>query len=141
METKTELTFEEWKNKGKDMFGTADRKKWKFKCPSCGFIQTFEDFIKAGATEDEAYGMIGFSCVGRVMKEKGQFLKDNKQPCNYAGGGLIGLNPLTITTPDGEKHKFFNFAELNSEEAVSIPPNPKGQVHTNASHSEGIGYP
>jgi hypothetical protein len=129
MGTKTEFTFEEWKNKGKELFG-IDRKKWKFKCPACGFIQTFEDFIKAGATEDEAYGMIGFSCVGRVMKEKGQFLKDSKQPCNYAGGGLITLNPLTITTPDGEKHNFFDFAQLNSEEVVSIPPNPKG-----------IGYP
>jgi hypothetical protein len=125
MEQKTKLTFEEWKNRGKEIFGTEDRRLWKFKCPACGFIQSFEDFIKAGATEEETFDMIGFSCVGRVMKEKGQFLQDKKQPCNYAGGGLFRLNPLTIITSDGLEHSFFDFAELNTKELVSIPPNLK----------------
>jgi hypothetical protein len=37
--------------------------------------------------------------------------------------------------------KELNFIQLNLKEAPSIPPNPKGQVPTTASHSEGIGYP
>jgi len=45
------------------------------------------------------------------MKIKGEFLKNNKQPCNYTGGGLIGINPITIIYPDGEKHNFFDFAD------------------------------
>lgn len=118
-QTKTELTFEEWNNKGNEIFGTKNRNLWKFKCPACGFVQSFEDFIKAGATEDESLGMIGFSCIGRVMEEKGQFLGDKKQPCNYAGGGLIGLNPITIITPDGKKHNYFDFAEPNSEKEIN----------------------
>jgi hypothetical protein len=111
---KRKYTFKEWIEKGKEIFGTEDRKKWKFRCPSCGFVQSLEDFIKAGTKEEDALGMIGFSCVGRVMQEKGEFLKDKKQPCNYAGGGLIGLNPVTIITPDGTEHNYFEFEEVKA---------------------------
>ena len=109
------ITFKEWIEKGKEIFGTDDRRLWKFKCPSCGFVQSFQDFLDAGATEDDSLGMIGFSCVGRVMEKKGQFLKDKKQPCNYAGGGLIGLNPVTIIAPNGTEHNYFEFAEVSAD--------------------------
>ena len=111
MDEKKKITYEEWLEEGKKKFGTEDKRKWKFICPSCGHVQCFEDFISAGATEEEASGMIAFSCVGRVMEEKGEFLKDKKKPCNYAGGGLFRMNPTQITAPDGSVNNYFAFAE------------------------------
>ena len=35
------------------------------------------------------------------------------QPCNYSGGDLFRLNPVTVVFPDGEKHQVFEFAEAS----------------------------
>jgi hypothetical protein len=118
------LTYEEWEKIGTQLYGN-DKKEWKFKCPSCGFVQTFNDFIKAGATKEQAQGMIGFSCIGRVMEEKGEFLgkKQKSKACNYAGGGLFRINPVTIVC-DGKEQGYFDFAnKLNTTDG--IPPKPK----------------
>ena len=111
------LSYEEWEKIGTQLYG-SDKKEWKFKCPSCGFVQTFNDFLKAGATKEDAQGMIGFSCIGRVMEDKGEFLGKKKKgkPCNYAGGGLFRINPLIIVS-EGKEQGYFDFAdELNCEE-------------------------
>jgi hypothetical protein len=117
MENKTKkLSYEEWENTGTQLYG-SDKKEWKFKCPSCGFVQTFNDFLKF-TTKEEAQGMIGFSCIGRVMEEKGEFLGKKKKgsPCNYAGGGLFRINPVIIVS-EGKEQGYFDFAdELKSEE-------------------------
>jgi hypothetical protein len=31
-------------------------------------------------------------------------------PCNYAGGGLFRLNPVTVVDPDGIENHAFDFA-------------------------------
>lgn len=107
---KKRLTYEEWEKMGQQLYG-KDKKEWKFKCPSCGFVQTFNDFIKEGSSKEGAQRMIGFSCIGRVMKEKREFLsKKKKGPCNYAGGGLFRINPVTITN-NGKEQSYFDFAD------------------------------
>lgn len=40
-------SLEEWRKEGIDSFG-VDMKKWKFKCPKCGNIQTIEDIEMIG---------------------------------------------------------------------------------------------
>ena len=49
-------------------------------------------------------------------------------------GFLIQKNTLKETDKNGRKKARYLY-KLNSEEVISIPPNPKGQV------PEGIGYP
>jgi hypothetical protein len=111
------MTYEEWEKKGLRLYG-KDKREWKFKCPSCSFIQTFNDFLKL-TTEEEASSMIGFSCIGRLLEDKGEFLgkKQEGKPCNYAGGGLFRINPIIIIR-DGIEQSYFDFAdeEIDSKE-------------------------
>ena len=86
-----EYTREEWRAVGKKLFGSEDKKQWKFKCPGCGVSIKGEEWFNQGVPD-----MFAFSCIGRALKEKGEFLKDKKQPCNYAGGGLFALNPVKV---------------------------------------------
>ena len=97
------MTKAEWEAEGKKRFGN-NQMKWKFKCPSCGHIASVQDYKNAGASEN----VVAFSCIGRYLKNKPReaFGEKGKGPCNYAGGGLIGLNPIEV---DGVH--YFEFAE------------------------------
>ncbi len=102
------MTKEEWIAEGKRLFGD-DMLKWRFVCPSCGHIQTPEDFRRykeKGATPDTAY----FNCIGRYDGHENVDMCSGKSPCNYSGGGLFGLNPVKVT--NGEKTiQVFAFAK------------------------------
>jgi hypothetical protein len=110
----TKVTLEEWRTRASELFG-EDPMKWKFVCPVCKHVASVEDWKNAGAPQDSA----GFSCIGRwagVNKEKakGNFGPNGvagKGPCNYAGGGLFKLNPVTVFDPDGHEMQCFAFAE------------------------------
>lgn len=98
-----QVTEEEWNAEGERRFG-ADRMLWRFICPSCGHVAAVKDWKAAGAPESAA----AFSCVGRwtgAGGEKAFFLKGG--PCNYAGGGLFKLNPVTVGDSD---FRIFEFA-------------------------------
>lgn len=103
------MTHEEWTADGKRRFGD-DMMTWRFVCPSCGHVQTANDYKAAGAPST----VVGFSCIGRwlpggaehAQKIKDATFKQNGGPCDYAGGGLIGLNPVKV----GGGY-FFAFAE------------------------------
>lgn len=110
------IEYEEWEKRGEALFG-KDRMKWLFRCPSCGHVTSVQDWQDAGASLEA----VAFSCVGRLLGSKqtiGQ--KDQGQGCNYAGGGLFGLNPVTINLPmqNGTRKpvKFFDFAEPEKQE-------------------------
>lgn len=80
-EIKTEginiFLHEDWIKALTTKFGT-DSKQWKFKCASCGNVQSQQDFIDNGAKEhvDNVY----YSCLGRYVKGKG---------CDWTLGGLF----------------------------------------------------
>jgi hypothetical protein len=104
MKEQTVLTKAEWLSKGQLLFGD-DPLKWKFVCPSCGNIQTPEDFRKykdVGATPNTAY----FNCIGRYDGHEDVDMCSGKSPCNYSGGGLFGLNPITVIDGDKQIHVF-----------------------------------
>jgi len=107
-----ELTHNEWIGEAQILFGT-DPAQWAFRCPVCKHVATVQDYKNAGAPE----GAVGFSCIGRWM-DKPENAFDvpagetaQKGPCNYAGGGLIRLNPVTVAFPDGGKRQVFEFAK------------------------------
>jgi hypothetical protein len=108
------ITLAEWTAEGIARFG-EDRPDWKFQCPSCGVTTTVREWRVAGAPE----GAVAFSCVGRYLDDQdaaGKAFsggkKKVKQPCNYAGGGLFKLNPVTVTMPDGSEMQVFEFAPV-----------------------------
>lgn len=99
------MTYEEWNMEGERLFG-PNRMKWRFVCPSCGHVASIQDWKDAGATEKQA----AFSCIGRNLRSKKEMFDKTGGPCNYAGGGLIGINPVTVI--DGDRtHRLFAFAE------------------------------
>lgn len=94
----------DWRAEAKRRFGENEM-DWKFVCPSCGHIASVSDWLAAGATEGE----VAFSCVGRHIEGSQQMCK-RPGPCNYAGGGLIRLNPVKIITGPEKSTSVFAFA-------------------------------
>lgn len=102
-----EISWEDWVKEGEQKFG-PDKMKWKFVCPMCGHVATGDEYKAAGAPP----GSIGFACIGRWLETKRDAFKESgKGPCNYTGGGLFALNPVTIIVSDDEKHTYFEFGE------------------------------
>lgn len=96
----------QWVQEAEARFG-PDPKRWAFKCPVCGHVATLQDWKDAGAPETAAM----FSCVGRWLPGGGEAFGKSRTtgPCNYAGGGLFRLNPVSVN--DGEAvHQVFEFA-------------------------------
>ncbi len=105
---KTEYTHEAWRAEAKLRFGD-DPMNWAFVCPSCGHVAT----VDAGAPG----GAIAFSCVGRYGQQPAgeAFVKSTGLPCNYAGGGLFGLNPIAVAFDDGTVNMTFAFADMSAK--------------------------
>ena len=95
------LTHKEWSIEGRRLFGD-DIMKWKFKCPSCGRVISIQEYKDAKTPE----GAIAFSCIGRYDGHMNidAFGHEGKG-CNYAGCGLIRINPVKI-----ESDYYFEFA-------------------------------
>lgn len=101
------LTHAEWKAEGAHRFGD-DINNWRFICPSCGHIASVADYRALGASP----GAIAFSCIGRFTDAPHEaFAGPGTGPCNYAGGGLFAINPVTVVYSDGKEMNVFEFAE------------------------------
>lgn len=96
---KTVLTLDEWKLKGRSLFG-ENSNLWKFKCASCGGIQSLQDFIDAGI--EEPLGIFYFSCIGRWVKGRG---------CDWTLGGLFQIHTTEVIGENGKNVAVFEFAE------------------------------
>lgn len=94
------LTLKEWKEKAESLFGN-DVKKWKFKCPKCGQVQSLQDFIDAKIEKPET--KFYFSCIGRWVTGIG---------CDWTLGGLLRIHKIEVTNEDGENIPVFEFQEL-----------------------------
>lgn len=97
--------IDEWREEAIRRFGVVEN-NWRFVCPSCGHVASIRGWKDAGATD----GQVAFSCIGRNLpgKPSEMLSGDIERPCNYAGGGLIGLNPIQIK---GLQNNVFAFAD------------------------------
>lgn len=102
-----------WQREGVRRFG-SNIATWRFKCPSCGQIQTGDDYRRWGAPIRDIDRRLGFSCIGRTIAEANPSAKvvGFMEPtqgfgCDYAGGGLFRINPLHViyglSKKDGEE--------------------------------------
>jgi hypothetical protein len=94
------MTHDEWTQKGKDLFGKKPE-DWKFKCVSCGTVQSIQDFIDAGLVRKDAIAAAYQECIGRHVKDKG---------CDWALYGLFKIHELEVTH-NGSKIPVLKFAE------------------------------
>ena len=101
-----EISYDNWCKEGERRYG-PDRMKWRFRCPSCDSEMSVQDYKDAGAPEEN----IGMSCVGRSIGSIVTIGTKGNGPCNYAGFGLLRLNPVEIFREGGEKVKAFDFAD------------------------------
>lgn len=110
-------SIEEWRAEAVRLFGDNPM-EWRFVCPSCGHVASIQDWKDAGATSGEA----AYSCVGRRLEGSKQ-MGEKPGPCNYAGGGLISLNPVIIKFKGGESSRVFAFAsERPTEQEPQVEP-------------------
>lgn len=102
----TSITYEKWKEEAKKRYPDNNI---VFVCPACGHRQSVKDYKAAGAPE----GTWGFSCIGRFIKKENRraFGGKGKGPCDYAGGGLLPINPVCVIFEDGTLHTVFDFAD------------------------------
>ena len=98
-----EMTHNEWLNEGNRLFGDNEL-DWKFVCPACGIVTMVREWITVGEPN-----MAAFSCIGRAMANCTDAFSNDGGPCNYAGGGLIGLNPVKIKLVNGVIAERFDF--------------------------------
>jgi len=101
------ISYQKWIQEAESRYGKGSM-QWKFRCPVCKHVASVEEYRAADAPE----GAIAFSCIGRYLPEHNDaFASEQKAPCNYTGGGLFRLNPITVITDDGETHDVFDFSE------------------------------
>ncbi len=107
-------TKDEWKARAEKLFG-KDEFKWQFKCPSCGNIQTPDDFRKIKNAMENLEGLAVetrfnnrlptvedtyYNCIGRFTGTRNEIFSKEK-PCNYTLGGLMHLSHTVVKDDAG----------------------------------------
>lgn len=115
-----EVTHQQWLDEARERFG-PDASLWRFVCPHCGHVAATKDWKAAGAPD----GAIAFSCIGRwlsgpVMQVGPVAGGPTKGPCDYAGGGLFRMNPVTVVHRNGQTHHVFEFAPAGAGKSESV---------------------
>lgn len=111
-----EITQAEWMLAGAKRFGD-DMQDWRFRCPACKHVTSVADWREACAP----VGAIAYSCIGRYLYGGvSDAFSGEPGPCNYAGGGLIGINPVRVLLPDGGTIDVFDFAAQPLADAVEV---------------------
>jgi len=93
------ISLDKFLIRGEKKFG-KNKKLWRFKCPNCGNVQTYQDFVDNKIKDPSDVLMV--SCIGRWVKDKG---------CNWTLGGLLQVHKTEVQTLDGKYHPVFEFAE------------------------------
>lgn len=99
---KRRVTLDEWHVEGARRYG-PNMVNWKFRCPSCGFVQSAEDWRAYGAPVRDIDRQLAFSCIGRRIQVVcstadvvGFGDPHRGYGCDYAGGGLFRINPVEV---------------------------------------------
>ena len=122
------VTLREWQAEGIARFG-PDPLLWRFKCPSCGKIQTAKDFAEVGCEPRLIHVTLGFSCIGRWRSR----LPDNNvvpalglemdagDGCTYAGGGLFCVAPTLVIISETDCAPVFGWDGEEQVKEVEAP--------------------
>lgn len=90
-----EIAHEAWLARGRALFG-PDWRQWRFVCPSCGHVQSGEDFLPFMG-EEAARSVVGYACIGRYDGVHGAVpMWSEPGPCNYSNGGLLCIADVYV---------------------------------------------
>lgn len=95
-----EISRHDWIAKAQKLFG-GNPINWKFKCISCGEVQTANDFINAGIEKEKAMQLVYQECIGRHIKDRG---------CDWCLYGFLHIHELEVEN-EGTKTAVFRFEE------------------------------
>jgi hypothetical protein len=118
------VDHEEWIKQGVELFGLQSE-RWRFICPSCGHVQTLQDFLSLGMHRRQAEQIVGFSCIGswqtmhKIQQASGypdivEFMEpDQGLGCRYHGGKTPNISPITLVIEEGRcERPTFGFAPI-----------------------------
>lgn len=96
------ITLADWQAEGTVRYG-PNIVTWKFKCPSCGLVQSAIDY-RAWNTPIRAIDVrLAFSCIGLTIRERNLMLPvvgfmehSLGYGCEYAGGSFPRVAPLEV---------------------------------------------
>lgn len=113
------LTIEQFHQRLKAQ-GVTSRKHVAFKCPICGTVQSIASLKAAGASDETAEKIIGFSCEGRLTnagpaaaagaKDAKSIARRKVRGCDWTLGGLFRLHEMEVIDEAGERHPRFAIA-------------------------------
>lgn len=112
------ISLQDWLAEGERLFG-PDKKQWKWKCSSCGHVQSIADFLELKElgiinAETDVGTLVYFSCIGRfdtrIPVDNVGTIWDKKSPCNYTLGGLFRFANTFVISESGEQVPVFEFA-------------------------------
>jgi len=96
------ITIDTWHEEGRNLFG-VNVVKWRFKCPSCGFAQSAEDWRAYGTPPRGLDRQLAFDCIGiRILSvcplaDVVGFAEPHRGfGCVYTGAGLFRINPVSV---------------------------------------------
>lgn len=106
------ISHAEWLAEAERRYGRQLR-AIRFRCPSCGFLQSGEDFLALPMEVDQVLRVFGYSCIGRWTSGPpvAEAFTGGPGPCNYTSGGLIGIAPVHVLMDDGTERPTFDFAD------------------------------
>lgn len=84
------MTRAAWVARGEELFG-RDPRAWKFRCVSCGNVQSHESVKARNPEVRETERWIYFACEGRHTPGVG---------CNWTLGGLFRIHKLEVVDGD-----------------------------------------
>lgn len=98
-------TLDQWMDEADRLFGHDSHiNTWRFRCPSCGNVQTALDLIAAGVPADEAKNMVYTNCIGR-------YVGPGKRGCDWTLNGPLKIHKVEVIKPNGAVIPAFEFAE------------------------------
>lgn len=110
-----QMTHEEFLAEGKRRFGPKAR-HWKFVCPACGTVQTGQQYLDAGVSEEDVFDVIAYSCIGRFTGQGDAGILAHHRGekwdkgCNWTLGGLLRIHTLEVLI-EGRARPTFELAE------------------------------
>lgn len=93
------VTLEQWEAEGERLYG-KNRLEWRFRCPTCGHIQTPQEFKAAGIGPHAAYQ----SCASR-------YGLGGKSTCKWTVGGLLITGGRYVIDARYRPRLIFEFAD------------------------------
>jgi len=98
------ISHENWKLMGELIFKTSDMNKWKFICPSCGYIASVKDYRDALIPST----FIAEYCIGNWIGVRGDVNQWGQGPCGFKGD--YETNPVHVTDRLAADDYVFHFA-------------------------------